>query len=87
MSPFKTRERKRMLYKGIKGSHSFIVKDARDTSIFEIVKAFEHFTRQVKETCMLNQRTQLTSVSFTIKERRIQRKIMKTVIKVCKGNI
>lgn len=71
----------------IKETHSFIVKGARDTSIFEIVKAFEHFTRQVKETCVLNHRTQLTSVSPTIKEKRIQRKIMKTVIKVCNGNI
>lgn len=87
MPPFKTVNRKCTVEKGIKGSHSFIVKDARDTSNFEIVKAFEHFTRQVKETCVLNQSTQFTLVSFTIKEKRIQRKIMKTVIKVCNGNI
>lgn len=64
-----------------------LVRNARDTGIFESGRAFENFTRQVKETCVLNHCTRLTWVSSTIKEKRLQRKLMKTLIKVCNGNM
>ena len=64
-----------------------LVRDARDTDILESGKALEHFTRQVKETCVLNHCSRLTWVSSTIKEKRLQRKLMKTLIKVCNGNM
>lgn len=54
---------------------------------FESGGALECFTRQVKGTCALNHRARLTWVSSTIKEKRLQRKLMKTVIKVFNANV
>lgn len=59
----KRREEMQVINRNQKNPHLLLVRDARHTEIFDTGRAFEHFTRQVKETCVLNHCTRLTWVS------------------------